>query len=68
MIDQIYRAVSEFDAVNPVSGRKRRVVPKEMFWAELGQHGPSVAIKLDDSLWLVEREVFELCCIASGSA
>lgn len=64
MTDQRYRAVRQFDAVNPVSGRKRQIMPGEIFFAELLQHGPTISIKLDESLWLVEREVFKQCCVA----
>jgi hypothetical protein len=61
MIEQRYQAKLELLATNPISGRKRRIVPGEVFFAELFQHDPMVSIKLDGSEWLVEREVFKQC-------
>jgi hypothetical protein len=66
MLDQRYRATREFEVTSPVSGRKRRTMPDDIFFVELLQHGPTVTIQIDESLWLVERTIFEQCCIAYG--
>jgi len=63
MIEQRYQAVHEFEVVNPISGRKRRIVPGEILFAELPQRGSTITIKLDGSMWLVEHEVFGQCCV-----
>jgi len=68
MVEQRYKAVHEFEALNPISGRKQRVMPGDVFYAELGQREPTIMIRLGESLWLVEYEVFKQCCTPYGLA
>ena len=63
-VRQRYQATERFAATNPISARKRWVVPEEFFFAETGQLGPNVLVELDESLWLVQSEDFKRCSVA----
>ncbi len=65
MIRQRYLAKQQFEAANPISGRRRRVQPGELFFADLWQQGQMIVVELDESLWLLDRDTFERCCVAS---
>jgi hypothetical protein len=41
-------------------------MPGETVFAELLQDAPTISIKLDESLWLEERDVFKQCCVTAG--
>jgi len=62
-VRRLYEATLEFEATNPISGRKRRVSPGEFFVADAGQTGASVLIEIDESLWLVEADALTRCAV-----
>ena len=58
---ELYRAVSSFDATL-LSGRKRHIVPGEVFSVDSEQPGPDVTIELDMSYLVVDPHSFSTCC------
>jgi hypothetical protein len=59
---QPYDVVRAFEAVAPISGRKRRLEPGDVIAYETNQSGPSVTIEVDASRFIVDSDIFKACC------
>jgi hypothetical protein len=57
-----YIVVQPFQAVKPFSGAERQFVPGEEFSCDSGQHGESVTIEFDRTLYVIDHTILKNCC------
>jgi hypothetical protein len=57
-----FSVVRPFKAVRPISGTERQFEPGEFVVRDTGQHGETIALEFEGSLFTVERSVFDECC------
>jgi hypothetical protein len=57
-----YDVLRAFEAIEPISGRRRRFNPTEVVSCDTGQAGTTVTIEADAILFLVDLATFKACC------
>jgi hypothetical protein len=58
-----YSVVEAFKARSAISGRERQFKPGETLLSEAKKSGPTVTIEFDHSFFVIDRSVFEACCV-----
>jgi hypothetical protein len=51
-----------FEAIEPISGKKRRILSGEVVNADLGESGSDVTIEVHMSYFVVDFLTFDRCC------
>lgn len=57
-----FRVHRSFEAIEPISGRHRRVLSGEAVAADLGEPGSDVTIEVNESFLIVDFLTFDKCC------
>jgi hypothetical protein len=57
-----YDVIRPFEAVAPISGRKRRFEPGDVVIYDPSDSGPTVLIEADMSLFSVDSMTLKTCC------
>jgi hypothetical protein len=60
---QRYEVVQGFVAAEAICAREHQFKPGDIIACEMHQHGNSIVIEFDTTFFLVDRSVFNSCCM-----